>query len=130
MLGVASMELSAGLQFIAMAAFTPVGTAVLMVGFLVSCIVRVLLRNEMLKKLYLVFSLAIVAYLVGLVGFFGSAANTGTQSFLLMLFSMFFGVPCGVGWLMGWPIAVAVQLTLFGSSHERARAEAEAGQTS
>jgi hypothetical protein len=101
-----------GLNFVAEAAFTPVGTTLLFVAFVLSCLSRVFLRDGMLKKLYKVVSIALLSYLVVVVAMMGTEPNIGQFGrglFIPMLFSLFLGVPFCVGWLVGWPVAFSLQ---------------------
>src|SRR2546421_11621245 len=101
------MWVFAGLNFVLLSAFSPLGTSVMLVGFLISCLGRVFLRDDLLKAFYMIISVGILLYLVVVVAviggaFSGSAASStrsGESLFLPMLFAMFFGVPFSVGWL-------------------------------
>lgn len=101
-----------GLKFVAESAFMPVGTTLMLIAFVLSCLSRVFLRDGMLKKLYRVVSIALLFYLVVVVAMLGIDANIGQFSkglFIPMLFSLFLGVPFSVGWLFGWPVAFSLQ---------------------
>jgi hypothetical protein len=117
------MSLS-GLKFVAEAAFTPVGTTLLFVAFVLSCLSRVFLRDGMLKKLYKVVSIALLSYLVVVIAMMGTEANIGQFSrglFIPTLFSLFLGVPFSVGWLAGWPVAFSLQLAAAGPQNPPAQ---------
>ncbi|MEH2610865.1 hypothetical protein [Bradyrhizobium sp. AZCC 1693] len=104
------------LGFILMMAITPWGIAVLFFAFLISCLSRVFLRSALLKNLYMILSFGPLLYLLVLSIAFSSPAiaPTGDSGLLVMFVSMFLGVPFSVGWLLGWPIAVLVQVAAQG----------------
>jgi hypothetical protein len=104
-----------GFELILMSATTPLGTAVLFFAFLISCLSRVFLRSNLLKNLYMILSFGTLLYLLVIGITFGSPANGPTgAAFLVILISMFIGVPFSVGWLLGWPIAVLLQTSAQG----------------
>ena len=105
-----------GLEFIAVSATTPLGSAVLLLAFVISCLCRIFLRRNALKNLYMIVSFGPLLYLVVIGIAVGSpaSANAGQSWFVPMLFAMFLGVPFSVGWLLGWPIAVLLRLAAHG----------------
>jgi hypothetical protein len=106
-----------GLKFVMLSAFSPMGIAVMFVAFLISFLSRVFLRGSWLTHFYMIVSLAVLFYLVVVVAMFGPLAGSdqsGMDLFSPMLFAMFVGVPSGVGWLFGWPVAVCLQLAASG----------------
>jgi hypothetical protein len=107
---------SVGLQFMAFSAITPLGIAILFVAFSISCLSRVFLRSRRLKNIYMVLSFAPLLYLVliATVGSSPAIAPTGDAALAAMLFAMLVGMPFSIGWLLGWPIAVLVQLAARG----------------
>jgi|SRR5690242_11942172 len=126
------MWMSEGFKFVSLSAFSPLGMAVLMAGFVVSCGVRVFLRNRLLRQLYFILCVALLMYLAGLVVVVGVAGSTLSVNdwFVVMLFSMFFGIPCSVGWLLGWLVAVALQIALGGPvKRPGAEVDEQPGQT-
>ena len=110
------MWTSVGLQFMAFSAITPLGIAILFVAFSISCLSRVFLRSRRLKNIYMVLSFVPLLYLVliATVGSSPAIAPTGDAALAAMLFAMLVGMPFSIGWLLGWPIAVLVQLAARG----------------
>ena len=110
------MWTSVGLQFMAFSAITPLGIAILFVAFSISCLSRVFLRSRRLKNIYMVLSFVPLLYLVliATVGSSPTVAPSGDAALAAMLFAMLVGMPFSIGWLLGWPIAVLVQLAARG----------------
>jgi hypothetical protein len=104
------------LGFILTMTVTPWGMAVLFFAFLISCLSRVFLRSTLLKNRYMIVSFVPLLYLLVLGIAFSSPAiaPTGNGGLLVMFVSMFLGVPFSIGWLLGWPIAVLVQVAAQG----------------
>jgi len=104
------------LAFIMTSVVTPWGIAVVFFAFLISCLSRVFLRSALFKNLHTAFSFVLLFFLLVLGITFGlpGYARIGDSSLILMFFSMALGVPFSVGWLLGWPIAVLVQLAAQG----------------
>jgi hypothetical protein len=104
-----------GLNFILQAAGTPLGVAVAFFAFLASCFVRVLSRTNWSRIVYRIISFGILFYLlcwIAATGSSESSARSGSDMFVPMLFAFFVGLPFSFGWLLGWPVAVCLQIAL------------------
>lgn len=105
------------LAFLLAVAISPWGIALVFVAFLISCLSRIFLRSPRGKKLYMMFSLVPLLYLLVLSITVTSPAiaPTGDRGLAVMFLSLLL-VPISIGWLLGWPIALLVQTAAQGQN--------------